>query len=67
MTKPDKVPGFLELRDLQQEITDVIRNEGKDVDILTAADLWLFPEMGSISQKDACHVSGRHAKDNPAL
>lgn len=60
--KPDKVPAFLELRDRKQEITDVIGWEGKDVCILTAADLWLFLEMEPGGQRKAGCVSGRCAE-----
>lgn len=53
-TMPDKVPVFMELRDMKQEIIDVIRCEGRDRGIWAAIDLWLFLEI-HWSEKDLAY------------
>lgn len=50
------------LRDVKQEIRDMIRCEGQDAGILAAIDLWLFPEEESIRQSKACY---RTERDEP--
>ena len=69
VTTPGKAPAVTELRDVQRGITDVIRCEGTGAAILTAADLWLLPEMESVGQRRSCYISGRwrRAKENSAL
>lgn len=47
-------PSLVELRDMKQEIADVIGCEGKDEGILATGDLRLFLEMESIGQRKIC-------------
>lgn len=46
----------MELRDMKQEIADVIGCEGKDGGILATGDLRLFLEMESVGQRKTCCI-----------